>query len=49
MKLGSIFKKVRKNKGYTQKYVTNGILTQGAYSKFEQNMTEISATSYFKS
>lgn len=46
MDLGSNFKIIRENKGYTQKYVSKGIITQGAYSKFEDNQSVINANSY---
>lgn len=48
MKLGVSFKVIRKNKGYTQKNITEGIITQGAYSKFESGNSELSASSYIE-
>lgn len=38
---GETTKQIRISKGYTQKYVAAHLLTQGAYSKFENNNTEI--------
>lgn len=48
MKMGSSFKKIRENKGYTQKKVSKNIISQGAYSKFEKGLLEIKANSYIK-
>lgn len=39
-------KRIRKNKGYTQADVAQGILSQSAYSKFEAGLSDISVTSY---
>lgn len=44
--LGHSFKMIRKNKNYSQKYVSENVLTQSAYSKFELNKIEILSTSY---
>lgn len=38
---GEITKQIRISKGYTQKHVAAHFLTQGAYSKFENNNTDI--------
>ena len=38
---GETTKQIRISKGYTQKHVAAHLLTQGAYSKFENNNTEI--------
>lgn len=46
MEMGSNFKRIRENKGYTQDYVSKGIITQGAYSKFEDNQSGINANAY---
>jgi len=37
---------VRLNKGYSQKYVSEGLLTQGAYSKFENLNTGIGVNTF---
>lgn len=46
MEMGETFKRIRENKGYTQENVSKGIITQGAYSKFESNQSEINANTY---
>ena len=38
---GEITKQIRNGKGYTQKHVSDNLLTQGAFSKFENNNTDI--------
>ncbi|WP_432354383.1 helix-turn-helix domain-containing protein [Sporosarcina sp. A2] len=43
--VGSTIKKIRSDKDYSQKYVTNGVMTQSAYSKFELNKTDITFSS----
>ncbi|GKV70416.1 hypothetical protein NCCP2716_29140 [Sporosarcina sp. NCCP-2716] len=40
--IGSTIRKIRTDKNYSQRYVTDGIMTQSAYSKFELNKTDIS-------
>lgn len=46
--IGSTIRKIRTDKNYSQRYVTEGIMTQSAYSKFELNTTDISFFSLAK-
>lgn len=39
--IGSVVKKIRSDKAYSQKYVVDGVMTQSAYSKFELNKADI--------
>lgn len=39
---GLVIKKIRTGKGYTQKYVSKDHFSQGGFSKFENNITDIS-------
>lgn len=39
--IGRTFSEIRRNKGYSQGYISEGSLTQGAYSKFENLNTGI--------
>jgi len=41
VKTGPSIKLIRTNKGYSQNYVSNSLLTQGAFSKFESHDTNI--------
>lgn len=43
---GEIVGVIRRNKGYSQKYVSSGALTQGAYSKFETQNTDIGRATF---
>jgi len=43
---GSTIKKIRKNKGYTQKYVAKDILSQSSYSKFEAELSDVHSSAY---
>ncbi len=45
-RIGTYFKKIRENKGYSQQYLSKDILTQSAYSKFELNKMDIMYSSY---
>lgn len=47
-KTGEILKKIRKNKKYTQQFVTEGILTQSAYSKLERGVIDITYNKFIK-
>lgn len=42
---GEVIKEIRIGKGYTQKYVANGLITQGAYSKIENKNIELTMSS----
>ncbi|TYS32982.1 helix-turn-helix domain-containing protein [Bacillus pumilus] len=44
--IGRTMRSIRKNKGYTQHYVSSGLLSQSAYSKFELHRIDILASSY---
>lgn len=44
--VGDTIKKLRKNKGYSQEYLSTDILSQSTYSKFELNKIDIGYTSY---
>lgn len=46
MSMGKNFKKICNNKGYTQKYVAENIITQGSYSKFEDEQSDIKAETF---
>lgn len=43
--IGPIIKKIRNDKGYSQKYVAEGVMTQSAFSKFELNTVNITFSS----
>lgn len=45
---GKSIKKVRRNKGYTQKYVAENIISQSSYSKFEADQSDIHSTAYIQ-
>lgn len=45
---GETLKKIRKNKNYTQKFVTEGIISQSTYSKIEAGMVEPSYTKFIQ-
>lgn len=42
LSVGETFKKIRKNKNYSQKFITNGIIGQSTYSKFERGKVDVS-------
>lgn len=44
--LGSTIKKIRQNKGYTQKDVIGGLFSQSTYSNFESEKSDIHLTSF---
>ncbi|HCO81532.1 Rgg/GadR/MutR family transcriptional regulator [Bacillus sp. (in: firmicutes)] len=44
--IGQTMRSIRKNKGYTQHYVSSGLLSQSAYSKFELHRIDILASSF---
>lgn len=48
VEIGKYINKIRRNKGYSQNYVSNNILSQAAYSKFEAGITEVNATALIK-
>lgn len=43
---GKAIKRIRKNRGMTQKYVGQGILSQAAFSKYEAGLTNIHSTAF---
>ncbi|OZI13576.1 hypothetical protein CEW92_00640 [Bacillaceae bacterium SAS-127] len=43
MKIGTTLNKIRKNLQLTQKQLSDGIMTQGAYSKIEKNYLQVNA------
>ncbi|MBD7909238.1 helix-turn-helix domain-containing protein [Sporosarcina gallistercoris] len=43
--IGSVVRKIRSDKAYSQQYVVDGVMTQSAYSKFELNKTDITFSS----
>lgn len=45
--LGSILKKVRTSKGYSQKYISENILSQSNYSRYESGSIDISSSVFF--
>lgn len=45
-KTGETVNLIRQNKGYSQKYVSTDVITQGAYSKFEKLNTNIRLTHF---
>lgn len=44
--IGDTLKKIRKNKNYTQKFVTEGVIGQSAYSKIERGFIEPSISKF---
>ncbi|MFD1928810.1 helix-turn-helix domain-containing protein [Sporosarcina siberiensis] len=46
MTIGKHLKRIRKNKGYTQKYSAENILSQSSYSKFEDEKSDIKAETF---
>ena len=48
MCFGKDFKKIRKNRAYSQMEVTNDIISQSTYSKFEAGIREIDARIYLQ-
>lgn len=44
--LGFTLKKIRKNKNYTQKFVTDGVIGQSAYSKIERGVIDPSISTF---
>ena len=47
-KTGEILKKIRVNKKYTQKFVTEGIISQSTYSKVERGVIDITYNKFVK-
>lgn len=47
-KTGEILKKIRVNKKYTQKFVTEGIISQSTYSKVERGVIDITYNKFIK-
>lgn len=47
-KTGKILKKIRYNKKYTQKFVTDGIISQSTYSKVERGIIDITYNKFIK-
>lgn len=47
-KTGEILKKIRINKKYTQKFVTDGIISQSTYSKVERGVIDITYNKFIK-
>lgn len=47
-KTGEILKKIRINKKYTQKFVTEGIISQSTYSKVERGVIDITYNKFIK-
>lgn len=47
-KNGEILKKIRKNKKYTQQFVTEGIISQSTYSKLERGVIDITYNKFIK-
>ena len=45
-KTGETVAIIRRNKGYSQKYVSSEVITQGAFSKFEKFNTDIGLTAF---
>lgn len=45
---GEIVNIIRRNKGYSQEYVSSEVITQGAYSKFEKLNTDIRLSAFEK-
>ena len=45
---GKILKKIRVNKKYTQKFVTDGIISQSTYSKVERGIIDITYNKFIK-
>lgn len=43
---GRTIKRIRKNKGYTQKEIVGGLFTQSTYSNFESNKSDIISTNF---
>lgn len=48
MYFGKEFKKVRKNRTYSQTEVANSIISQSTYSKFEAGIRDIDASIYLQ-
>lgn len=48
MELGISFKKIRRNKGYSQLYLVDSIISQGSYSKFEDGKSSIKANKFLE-
>lgn len=46
LEIGRFIREIRKNKGYSQKYLINNLMTQSAYSKFELEKTDIRTTTF---
>lgn len=46
--IGSAIKKIRADKGLSQKYVSQGIMTQSNYSRFENGIIDVSASAFFE-
>ena len=44
--MGFALKKIRKNKNYTQKFVTDGVIGQSAYSKIERGVIDPSISTF---
>ncbi|MGP6140626.1 MULTISPECIES: helix-turn-helix domain-containing protein [unclassified Jeotgalibaca] len=47
-KTGEILKKIRQNKKYTQQFVTEGIISQSAYSKLERGVIDLTYNKFVK-
>lgn len=47
MKVGYFFKQVRIERGLSQKYVSESIMSQSSYSKFENDLIEIPFSNFF--
>lgn len=48
MHRGYLFKNIRKNRGYSQKKVTNQLISQGSYSRFESEIQDLDADVYIQ-
>lgn len=46
MNVGKVFKEIRENKGYSQRYMSKNILNQSSYSKFEKKPIDITTLKY---
>lgn len=43
---GKLFKSIRENKGYSQRYMAKNILNQSSYSKFEKRSIDLATSKY---
>lgn len=46
MNSGEVFKRIRENKGYSQRYMAKNILNQSSYSKFEKRPIDLATSKY---